>query len=192
MRGRTSFDPIEKLGLTFIDKNGKIKISSLPQKLISEKITLESVIFNNLLKFQYPNPLSNECKDYNTKPFINILRLIKRVNELCCKSKQNPVGVSRDEFGIFCLSIKSYKDVEKKANDLLEYRKKINSIDEKFKTKFRNNFVADYLKTYDNPVKNTKEYSVAKKQMSDFGGMISFETKLTFEQTKKFVNNLKV
>ena len=159
MRGRTSFDPIEKLGLTFIDKNGKIKISSLGKKLISEKITLESVIFNNLLKFQYPNPLSNECKDYNTKPFINILRLIKRVNELCCKSKQNPVGISRDEFGIFCLSIKSYKDVEKKANDLLEYRKKINSIDEKFKTRFRNNFVADYLKTYDNPVKNTKEYT---------------------------------
>lgn len=50
-----------------------------------------------------------------------------------------------------------------------------------------------YVKKVNYPgLRNTKEYSVAKKQMSDFGGMISFETKLTFEQTKKFVNNLKV
>ncbi len=35
-------------------------------------------------------------------------------------------------------------------------------------------------------------HEAAKKQMKDFGAMASFETNLTFEQTKVFVNNVKV
>lgn len=59
--------------------------------------------------------------------------------------------------------------------------------------KFANYLVnCKYVKKVNYPgLENTFGHAVAKKQMSDFGGMISFETKLTFEQTKKFVNNLK-
>lgn len=35
-------------------------------------------------------------------------------------------------------------------------------------------------------------HEAAKRQMKDFGGMISFETNLSFEQTKVFVNSLKL
>lgn len=59
--------------------------------------------------------------------------------------------------------------------------------------------VADYLaqspyvKKVNYPgLKNFKDHEIAKKQMKDFGAMISFETNLTFEQTKNFVNSLKV
>ena len=160
MRGRTSFDPIEKLGLAFINSNGAIKISSLGKKFINEEIALEDVVFNNLLKFQLTNPLTSDCKDYNTKPFINILRLIKKVNLLCNKNDQKAKGVSRDEFGIFCLSIKNYNDVDQKAQDLLEYRHNISRIDnEKDRNIYRTNYVNNYLSTYENPVENTKEYT---------------------------------
>lgn len=160
MRGRTSFDPIEKLGLSFIDSDGKIKISSLGKKLLDRKISLEEVVFKNLLKFQYPNPLSEDCKNYNTKPFVNILRLIKKVNELCSLENQKAKGVSRDEFGIFCLSIKNYNDVDTKAKDLLEYRRNISAIkDDDERSKHRNKFVEEYLSTYYNPVENTIEYT---------------------------------
>lgn len=50
-----------------------------------------------------------------------------------------------------------------------------------------------YVKKVNYPGIPTFEgYKIAKKQMDDFGGMLSFETNLTFAQTKKFVNSLKV
>jgi methionine-gamma-lyase len=59
--------------------------------------------------------------------------------------------------------------------------------------------IAQYLekspyvkKVYYPGLKSHKNHIVAKKQMEQFGGMISFETNLSFSQTKKFVNNLKL
>ena len=50
-----------------------------------------------------------------------------------------------------------------------------------------------YVKKVNYPgLPGTKNHEIAKKQMSLFGGMLSFETALTFEQTKKFVDSLKV
>lgn len=52
---------------------------------------------------------------------------------------------------------------------------------------------SNYVKKVNYPgLPNFKGHDIAKKQMKDFGAMISFETNLTFEQTKKFVNSLKV
>ncbi len=165
MRGRTSFDPIEKLGLVSLEydekaKASKIHVTELGQQFLNGNVALEDVVFSNLLKFQYPNPLSNDCKNYNSKPFINTLRLIKKVNELCDKRGEKAKGVSKDEFGIFVLSIKSYKEVDKKAEDLLNYRyamQKLSTDDEK--QKFRTSFIEQYLPTFVDPVNNTREYT---------------------------------
>ncbi|MDE5678811.1 MAG: hypothetical protein K2I01_00020 [Lachnospiraceae bacterium] len=59
-------------------------------------------VFSNLLKFQYPNPLSRDCKNYNTKPFINTLRLIKRVNALCLLRGEKAKGVAWKERDSLC------------------------------------------------------------------------------------------
>ncbi len=50
-----------------------------------------------------------------------------------------------------------------------------------------------YVKCVNYPgLENFPNHDVAKKQMKDYGAMISFETNLSFEETKKFVNSLKV
>lgn len=165
MRGRTTFDPIEKLGLASLEIDSKthevrVRITELGQLFLDNRIALEDVVFSNLLKFQYPNPLSSDCRDYNTKPFINTLRLIKKVNELCNERGLKAKGVSKDEFGIFVLSIKSYDEIEEKAESLLAYRKRMNelSADEE-KQNYRTIFVERYLSNFKEPVKNTKEYA---------------------------------
>ena len=165
MRGRTTFDPIEKLGLASLEIDSKthevrVRITELGQLFLDNRIALEDVVFSNLLKFQYPNPLSLDCRDYNTKPFINSLRLIKKVNELCNERGLKAKGVSKDEFGIFVLSIKSYDEIEEKAESLLTYRKRMSelSTDEE-KQNYRTIFVERYLSNFKEPVKNTKEYA---------------------------------
>lgn len=165
MRGRTTFDPIEKLGLASLEIDSKthevrVRITELGQLFLDNRIVLEDVVFSNLLKFQYPNPLSSDCRDYNTKPFINTLRLIKKVNELCSERGLKAKGVSKDEFGIFVLSIKSYDEIEEKAESLLTYRKRMSelSTDEE-KQNYRTIFVERYLSNFKEPVKNTKEYA---------------------------------
>ncbi len=165
MRGRTSFDPIEKLGLASLEFDSeahgyRIRITELGQLFLDNRIALEDVVFTNLLKFQYPNPLTSDCKDYNTKPFINTLRLIKRVNELCEERGLKAKGVSKDEFGIFVLSIKSYDEVDEKAATLLRYREQMSKLaTEEEKQTYRTTFIERYLTTFKEPVNNTKEYA---------------------------------
>ena len=113
MRGRQSMAPLRKLGLVFIDDLEKVRISDIGNKFINDEITVEEFFLDSLLKIQYPNPLDDSYPNWNTKPFISILHLIRRVNELC-KEK----GLSKDEFGIFALSLQNYYDVEKYANIL--------------------------------------------------------------------------
>lgn len=165
MRGRTTFDPIEKLGLASLEIDSKthevrVRITELGQLFLDNRIALEDVVFSNLLKFQYPNPLSSDCRDYNTKPFINTLRLIKKVNELCNERGLKAKGVSKDEFGIFVLSIKSYDEIDEKAESLLTYREQIDKLStEEEKQSYRTAFIESYLSNFKESVKNTKEYA---------------------------------
>lgn len=165
MRGRTTFDPIEKLGLASLEFDSeahgfRVKITELGQLFLDNKIALEDVVFSNLLKFQYPNPLSSDCRDYNSKPFINTLRLIKKVNELCIERGLKAKGVSKDEFGIFVLSIKSYDEIDEKAESLLTYRQQMNNLStDEEKQNYRTTFIERYLSNFKEPVKNTKEYA---------------------------------
>ena len=69
-------------------------------------------------------------------------------------------GVSKDEFGIFVLSVKSYKEVEAKAEKLLEYREAMRKCrTEEEKEAYRAGFVEDYLTGFADPVNNTREYA---------------------------------
>lgn len=165
MRGRTTFDPIEKLGLASLEIDSKthevrVRVTELGQLFLDSRIALEDVVFSNLLKFQYPNPLSSDCRDYNTKPFINTLRLIKKVNELCNERGLKAKGVSKDEFGIFILSIKSYDEIDEKAESLLTYREQMDKLStEEEKQSYRTAFIESYLSNFKKPVQNTKEYA---------------------------------
>jgi len=159
MRGRTSFDPIEKLGLVNVI-NSRVCISNFGNKFINGEIDLGEVILSSFLKLQYPNPVAQGFGQWNTKPFINAIRLIKKVNVLCAEKGMKEKGVSTDEFGIFVLSLKSHKDVDETAQKLIEYRVKKESItDERLKKKYIDEFTAAYLIDFKDPINNTKEYT---------------------------------
>lgn len=159
MRGRQSMSPLYKLGLVYI-VDGKVNITDMGKKLINEEISFGDFMLDSMLKFQYPNPYESSYKTWNTKPFINALRLIRRVNEIC-KNKNLPAkGITKTEFGIFLLSLKNYYDVVKTSEDILKFRQKYNS----FKTEneqenFRVEFINEYLSDFKNPAKNTIEYA---------------------------------
>ena len=165
MRGRQSMSPLVKLGLVFIvpkNENSNIKyitISPVGKMLCNNEINFEDFMLDCLLKYQYPNPLESSYKDWDTKPFINTLRLIKRVNELCIKNNIPAKGMTKTEFGIFCLSLKSYQRVDEVAETIIELRKNLNSVPSDEQEVFINNYIKEYLKDFVRPEHNIKEYT---------------------------------
>lgn len=159
MRGRQSMSPLVKLGLVY-HENKIIHISNLGRKLLNREITFEEMMLDALLKYQYPNPTDTGFSSWNTKPFINALRLIKKVNELCEIRGEKPKGISSREFGIFVLSLKSYQDIDRVANLIVDFRKERDRyIKESEKEKFTNSYIENYLHDFNNPIKNCKEYT---------------------------------
>lgn len=159
MRGRQSMSPLEKLGL--VDRtSGKIVLTDVGNKLLNEEITYDEFMFEQLLKLQYPNKIEKEHKDWNSKPFINALKLIKKVNNLCKINNMKEKGLTKVEFGIFALSIKNYIDVDEIANKVLDFRKHYEELATNTdKENYRKSFISQYLSTFNNPEHNTKEYT---------------------------------
>lgn len=159
MRGRTSFDPIEKMGLAALSEN-KICITDMGGKFLSGEIEIGDVMLAFLLKFQYPNPLMDGFTEYNTRPFVNTLRIIKKVNELCVAKNVKAKGISKDEFGIFILSFTDFEKVDEVSNLILDYRKKTKSLKtQKEKDEFKFSFINSYLQDFNNPQENVREYT---------------------------------
>ena len=174
MRGRQSMNPLKKLGFIYAENNETIYITEIGKKLLNNKISFEEALLESLLKYQLPNPITKGCSDWNSKPFISTLRLIKRVNEICEERNITVKGISFSEFGIFVLSLLNFNDIETTANELLNYRKgfeniKPNSFDSyrDFKLAqdtYKNNYIQKYLGKFNKPEKNTKEYGDSMKR----------------------------
>lgn len=164
MRGRTSFDPLEKLGLVSLEKNADglqcVNITEFGRMFLNGGIDLGEMVFSSLLKTQFPNPLANGRNDYNIKPFIGTLHLIKQVNKLWEKDGEKPVGISREEFGIFVLSLKNYDQIKATAAELLKFRRKKRSLPtEKKRSSYVCKFIAKYLSKFPNAAQNIHEYT---------------------------------
>ena len=160
MRGRQSMAPLRKLGLVYIDNEEKVRISDIGNKFLNGEITVEEFFLDSLLKIQYPNPLDDSYPNWNTKPFISILHLIKKVNELCVRKGIKPKGLSKDEFGIFALSLQNYYDVDYYAEKVIEYRTNISLLlTEEDKKTYREKYINDFLPNFKEPIKNSVEYA---------------------------------
>lgn len=157
MRGRTSFKPFEKWGLAFIVDH-RVYITSTGKKLINNEITMEDVCFRSFLKWQYPDDSSSDFREgYNIKPFIATLHLIKEVNNLCEKRGIKPVGINKDEFGIFALTLTDYRNVKEQAIKLLEYRKGVSEAEDP--RVFKEQYILENLSDFTNAtVDNIKDY----------------------------------
>ncbi|MBQ7502271.1 AlwI family type II restriction endonuclease [bacterium] len=160
MRGRQSMSPLTKLGLVYIEKDKRVAVSDVGHRLINGDIDFSDFMLEALLKFQYPNPYESGFKTWDTKPFINTLRLIKLVNEKCRENGLKEKGISKIEFGIFALSLQSFELVEKTAAEILEFRKMYEAYtDEALRDKYISDYIKEYLGAFKNPEKNIKEYT---------------------------------
>ena len=161
MRGRQSMAPLVKLGLVYYEMgNTKIvRISDVGNKLLSGEISFEDFMRDALLKYQYPNPSEEGFRHWNTKPFINALKLIKEVNELCQNRGIKPKGISSVEFGIFVLSLRRYDRVHQTALDLLDFRRALNDKPDRERDSFIDSYIQSYLHEFNNPSANCREYT---------------------------------
>ena len=96
MRGRQSINPLTKFGFVVIG-GGKIKITELGNKLIASEKDAGDVFLKSFIKWQIPNPASNDFPDngdYGVVPFVATLRLINDVNKIEVERGNKPVGIS--------------------------------------------------------------------------------------------------
>jgi hypothetical protein len=125
MRGRQSFNPLEKMGLAYIGAGKKIKITTFGKTFLSENYDLGDIFFRSFLKWQYPNPDLNKysAKDgYNIKPLIATFHLIKKINTLCAEKGVKEKGVSKIEFALFFTTLANYTKIEETAEKILQFR----------------------------------------------------------------------
>jgi len=169
MRGRQSINPLTKFGFAFID-NGILKITELGQKLIASEKDSGDVFLRSFIKWQIPNPASNDYSDdgkYDVVPFVAMLKLISEVNKLWSDRGNKPVGISKREFCLFVPTLINYRDISRYANEIVKLReaqKGKTKVDRKaIRDNYRRNFAVSFLgssvqKEIDTHLKNLRDY----------------------------------
>jgi len=162
MRGRQSFNPLEKMGLAFIDNNKKIRITDFGELFLSENYDLGDIFFRSLLKWQYPNPDLNkylEKDGYNIKPLVATFHLIRKVNKICVRENLKEKGVSRTEFAIFFTTLLNYKNIDDVAEKIVSFRLEYESaISKAEKVDFAENYFNKHYPNFDS-WGNANEYT---------------------------------
>jgi hypothetical protein len=162
MRGRQSFNPLEKMGLAYIDVEKKIRITTFGESFLSENYDLGDIFFHSFLKWQYPNPDLNKYPEkdgYNIKPLIATFHLIKRVNTFCAEKGIKEKGVSRIEFALFFTTLSNYTNIETTAEKIISFRNEYDAIKEtETIEKFAEKYFYQYFSEYES-WGNAKDYA---------------------------------
>lgn len=124
MRGRQSINPLTKFGFALND-GGTIKITSLGEKLIASEKDSGDAFLRSFIKWQIPNPASNDYSDdgsYDIVPFVGTLKLISEVNRLESERGEKAKGISKREFSLFAPSLVNYTDIYAYAQRIINLR----------------------------------------------------------------------
>lgn len=169
MRGRQSINPLTKFGFAFID-NGILKITELGQKLIASEKDSGDVFLKSFIKWQIPNPASNDYSDdgtYDVVPFVAMLKLISEVNKLWSDRGNKSVGISKREFCLFVPTLINYRDISRYANEIVKLREaqkgKTKADRKAMRDSYRRSFAVSFLgssvqKEIDTHLKNLGDY----------------------------------
>jgi len=173
MRGRNSVAPLNKMGLCVAKNSAEgVKITPLGEYFLSDDYDLGKLFFSHFLKWQLPNPASitfSENDGFAIKPFIGVLHLIKEVNKRWAKLGKDPIGISKDEFSLFALTLIDYRNIKRQAEKLIEYRVGLRSQkDDESKKQFREKFRKDFAKSF---LGTSKSGEIAKllNNLKDYG-----------------------
>ena len=158
MRGRNSVAQMNKMGLC-IAKNAdtNVEVTSLGEYFLSDDYDLGKIFLIHFLKWQLPNPASDSFskKDgFDIKPFIATLHLINEVNKRWKVIGNEPIGITKEEFCLFALTLIDYRSIASQADKLIEYRKDLreckNDKDRRsFKITFHKQFAKEFLQVKD-------------------------------------------
>ncbi len=124
MRGRQSINPLTKFGFAFVD-DGVLKITALGRRLIASEKDSGDVFLKSFIKWQIPNPASNDYPDdgtFDVVPFVAALKLIREVNKIEQERGNKSVGVSKREFSLFAPSLINHADIERYAKEIIGLR----------------------------------------------------------------------
>lgn len=152
LRGRTSVAPLTKMGLAVAKQtSGQIKISDLGKAFLKNEIDIGDVYFRFFIKWQIPNPDSNEFTDdgtYNIKPFIGALHLIDRVNKKEIERGNEPKGLSKDEFDLFVPSLVNFRDIDSYAGKIIALRDLMTGKSKQEKREVLNNYSREFAVSF--------------------------------------------
>lgn len=169
MRGRQSINPLKKIGLVRL-KDDKISITDLGKLFLKENYDLGEIFFRSFLKWQLPNPESDDYKlidGYNIKPFLGVLHLINLVNKKSEELNEKVKGISKQEFSLFCPLLVNYNDIERYANEIMKLRKNLQNKSKKEQKEIFENFKIAFVKEF----VNNKDVDISKflKNLKDYG-----------------------
>ena len=151
MRGRQSINPLTKFGFAFID-DGVLRITDLGRKLIASEKDSGDAFLKSFIKWQIPNPASNDYRDdgaYDVVPFVATLKLISEVNELWAAQGNKPVGIQKREFCLFVPALINYRDISRYAREIVHLREmqagKVRADKKAIRDNYRASFAASFL-----------------------------------------------
>lgn len=155
MRGRQSINPLTKFGFALND-NGIIKITDLGRKLIVNEKDSGDAFLKSFIKWQIPNPASNDYSDdgsYDIVPFVGTLKLISEVNRLESERGEKAKGISKREFSLFVPSLINHMDIATYAQRIIDFRdsqkNKIKQERKVIRDNYRTTFASSFLGTND-------------------------------------------
>lgn len=169
-RGRESYNPLKKFGFVALASDKRLEVTDLGNRFLEENYDLRDVFLRILLKWQIPNPDNRSefsTDDYDIKPFVGILHLIRRVNEIEESLDRNPRGISKREFSLFAPTLVHHQDIERHAQRIVDLRRELSVLSgQDRETRFRSRervFAEDFLQS-NNPsrinslLNNLKDY----------------------------------
>lgn len=140
-RGRTAAGILNRFGLCIaLQSNGPVVITQLGKMWLKGKIDDEELFTKFFLKWQYPNPIETGYGDFDVKPFPAVVNLIDGVNVAWKELGNEPVGLSKEEYRLFALALKSKNDVLDAVQQIIAFRQKSRSLSGRERTGYINDF----------------------------------------------------
>lgn len=141
-RGRTSVAVLNRFGLSIaLQSHGPVVITPLGKKWLSGEIDDEELFTRFLLRWQYPNPIESGYNAFDIKPFLGVLHLVNDVNSAWIKLGNKPVGLSKEEYRLFALSLKNKDEIADAVRQIVDFRQRTRSLSGKQRTDFINDFM---------------------------------------------------
>lgn len=182
-RGRTSVAVLNRFGLSIaLQSHGPIAITPLGKKWLNGEIDDEELFTRFLLRWQYPNPIEAGYSAFDVKPFVAVIHLIIAVNKRWNQLGNKPVGLSKDEYRLFALSIKSQSDIDIAVSHIISLRLKSRSLSGKERADHLRNFtrqrvISIFGYTNENNLRkqtsNLKDYADSSLRYFRISGLVS-------------------